>query len=201
MMLSRVCCIIDVDGFDIKKSDKFGHYTNEFLVRELGYVRVDPNYDLMPKSYRFDLRQKISLGRCSPKGRQTLNYQSRNIVGLTVLPKPEECDAIEYDRLKEVLQDIYDFCRRTDADVIAYKGGDKERKLCESLNIPCLDLQGFGCPSYKELVEARKVYSHLQDCNHHTEFRGTSLVHCPKAEVTAYRDWYMMNYKRFSSFD
>ncbi|GBN42005.1 hypothetical protein AVEN_180873-1 [Araneus ventricosus] len=196
-MLNSVCCIIDVDGFDIRNYDEYGQYTTEFLVRELGYIRVDPNYHYIPKSYRFDLRQKVNPARCPPKVRQTLNYQSRNVIGLTVLPRPDERDAIDYDCLKKVLQDIYDFCRRTDVNVVAYKGGDKERKLLESLNILCVDLQGFGCPSYQDLVRTRKVYSELQDCGYHTEFRGNSLIHCPKAEVTAYRDWFMMNYKRF----
>lgn len=196
-MLNRVCCIIDVDGFDIKNYDEYGHFANEFLVRELGCIRIHPSHNLMSTSYRFDLRKKVNLARCPENVKQTLDFQSRNIIGLSVFPRPAERDIRSYDSLKKVLQDIYEFCRRADADVVAYKGGDKERKLLESLNIVCLDLQSFGCPSYKELVDSEQVYSKLEDCGYHTEIRGKSLVHCPKAEVTAYRDWFMKNFKRF----
>lgn len=199
-MLEKVCCIIDVDGFDVRIYDKNNcNYTTEFLVRELGYVKIDPTYDYLPMSYRFDLRQKIKLANLKPDAMRTLRFQSENIIGLPVMPGRNERDCVQYELLEKAFLEIYNLCRKSDANVVAYKGGDKEKKFLEGLGIPCVDLQHFGCPSFKDLVKFGEVYYNLRSCGHHTELKKDRLMHCPMAEVVAYRDWYKMNYKTYSS--
>ncbi|GFU31852.1 beta-1,3-galactosyltransferase 2 [Nephila pilipes] len=199
-MLEKVCCILDVDGFDVQiYNENSRTYTTEFLVRELGCVKISPDQDYLPKSFRFDLKQKMQQVNLRRESMRTLKYQSKNVIGLPVLPGPREQNCIQYEFLDKVIRDAYDMRRRSDADVVAYKGGGKERKLLEALDIPCLDLQGFGCPSYKDMVKFGRVYSVLRNCGYHTELKAGQLMHCPMAEVIAYRDWYMMNYRRYSS--
>ncbi|GFU97688.1 uncharacterized protein TNCV_4455741 [Trichonephila clavipes] len=197
-MLEKVCCILDIDGFDIRVYDEFCcSYTTEFMVRELGYVKIDPTCDYLPKSYRFDLTRKMKLVKTTPEVRQTLYFQSKHVIGLPITPGRNERDCIQYECLEKVLKDIYYFCQRSGANVVAYKGGEKEKNILERLEIPSVDLQCFGCPSFKDLIKFGRVYSALRDCGHHTELKKGKLMHCPKAEVIAYRDWYKMHYERY----
>ncbi|KAG8193424.1 hypothetical protein JTE90_009643 [Oedothorax gibbosus] len=193
-MLDKVCCIIDVDGFSVRIPSESGDcYRNQFLVRELGYVRVDPVYTYLPRSYLFDLSQSYDFSRIPDAEAKTLRYQSRIITGLSLLPGPTESDCLDIRTLPDVLLKIYDRCRTVDADLVAYKGGCRESDLLKELAIPALDLQRFGCPAFKELMAKRNY----KDCGHHKEVERDGAVHCSMAEVEAYRDWFMLNVRRY----
>ena len=45
---------------------------------------------------------------------------------------------------------IQDGGKRT---VVAFKGGHVEKDLLNKLNIPCLDLETWGCPKYEQLKQ------------------------------------------------
>lgn len=188
IMLDRVCCIIDVDGFSVRVPSEFqDSYRNQFLVRELGYVRADPAYAYLPRSYRFDLSRTHDFDQLPDDVARTLRYQSRVITGLSVLPGPTESDCLDARTLPDVVEKIYDRCRTVEADLVAYKGGCWEADLLKGLGIPCLDLQEFGCPPFGTLQE-KGAY---KDCGHHRwrrrvlciarwrRWRRTEIGSCP----------------------
>ncbi|GIX69332.1 uncharacterized protein CEXT_125711 [Caerostris extrusa] len=189
---------MDIDGFTYRLYDSQGHrYTTQFLVRELGYVKFDPKNEYVAESYHFNLRGRLNMSKCPPEVKKTLNYQSKNVVCLSIFPGNDE-SVVDYKDLEDLVQRIYQFCCRSDANVVAYKGGEHEKELLDSLKIPCLDLQGFACPKYEDLINLNQVYSSLQECGYHTRPRK-GVLHCPKMEVTAYKDWLMLNHKSYST--
>ena len=50
--------------------------------------------------------------------------------------------------LSKTLHKIYDSCKKEGCHIVAYKRGHVERDL---LNIPCLNLETFGCSKYDAL--------------------------------------------------
>lgn len=191
-MLDKVCCIIDCDGFTVRTwNDQQVSYRTDFLIRELGYVRVDPVYNYLPRSYRFDLSRTYDFRKLPADADKTLRYQSRVVIGLSLLPGPRETDCLDAGDLAEVVGKMYDRCRTADAFLVGFKGGQWESDLLKGLDIPALDLQAFGCPAFEEVKMA------YRDCGHHTKVERKRVFHCPMAEVAAYRDWYMLNVKRY----
>ena len=79
-----------------------------------------------------------------------MNFAKHDIHGLTYQPRYQE-RACEYDEVDIVLLRLYSQFKTEKRTVAAYKGGRVEKDLLNKLNIPCLDLQSWGCPKYEQL--------------------------------------------------
>ena len=189
----KICCIIDFDGFN------FRHYvdrltsSNEFLIREIGFIRIDPEFgDFLAQSYRFDL-SFYDFSHC-PDAIHTINHQIRYVTGLPLKPQRGE-KVYDYGSVKNCIRKIYENCRTPQRNVVAFKGGEFEKKYLSELEIPNLDLSSYGCPKYELLVKSKFVQSHIIDCGFHRKIHDEiDLVHCPRAEVTAFKDWLFFEY-------
>ena len=69
--------------------------------------------------------------------------------------------------------------------VIAYKGGNIERDLLNELELPCVDLEAFGCPKVQDLIHSGLGYE-MWDCGHHN---GMGTAHCAMAECQILHEW------------
>lgn len=190
--INRICCIIDLDGFNFRAFEN-NTMKNEFLIRELGFVRIDPEFGpLLPQSYRFDLTS-YDFSKCKDSW-NTIHYQTRHVTGLRLKPQSGEFVHRYEDRFN-IMRNIYKFCQQPALDIVAYKSGIFEKDFLDEMGIPSLDLSHYGCPKYEDLVRRKMIFSNLFDCGYHTGISNTvKLLHCPMAEVTAFRDWLLFEY-------
>ncbi|KAL9952108.1 hypothetical protein ACROYT_G039315 [Oculina patagonica] len=137
MTPENVCMILDLEGYFVEKT---------FRVRELGY------YTWQEKFGRHAFYMRMSWCNLSSRDRKTVSYVKYNVHGLTYQPRKEE-KAYEYDRVEEVMWDLYEETKTPERTVVAYKGGHVERDLLNKLNIPSVNLELYGCPKYDVLKE------------------------------------------------
>lgn len=171
--LNRICGIIDFDGF---------HVGREFLVREFGFIAMKRS-SRIGKSKRYDLRPFSHL--ITERNARTIRYVTDKILGLPFHPlRGEYVYALE--DLDDHILDFYERCKTPRRKVIAYKGGEVEKERLDDLEIPSVNLEIYGCPPFNELQNRR--YDEIS-CGYHKRY-----LHCPRAEVTAFKDWICENY-------
>jgi hypothetical protein len=74
--------------------------------------------------------------------------------------------------------------RTTSRFRVGYKGGQAERKLLDSLDIPSINLEMLHVPAYRRQLNVHHQY---KSCGNHTFAPGGAL-HCASVEVEFYRD-------------
>lgn len=168
--MHRICGIIDFDGFKV---------LGRFFVREFGYIGIDWRRG---GSKRYDLSHYYD--RLSSKDLRTVRYVENHIFGMPFNPMHGET-VYRLRDLNDHLENFYENCRTRDCYLIAYKGGHYEKDRLDSLDIPSVNLEHYGCPTYDRLQCAR--YDRIA-CNYHTR-----NLHCPRAEVTAFKEWVIEN--------
>ena len=136
--LSDVVAIMDMDGFVINK---------RFRCKELGVIKVG---DAAAQSWFFDIG--IRRGDLSAKDQRTSRYVQNNVHRLP-FGIPPGVKAYPISALGNIITELFEGMRKTNNSVIAYKGGHYEKDLLASLSIPSLDLEKYGCPKAKELIE------------------------------------------------
>nr|XP_015906029.1 uncharacterized protein LOC107438300 [Parasteatoda tepidariorum] len=164
--MDRVCCIVDFEGFKVN---------NQFLVRELGWIDME---NAEKDSVRFDLRGYHR----SLQDIENCNYITSKVSGLTFKPMRGE-ETTSPQLLDFKLREIYDFCKTSKKNVIAYLGGKTERNILSHLGIPCINLDAYCCPKSDRQVSFYPLYIYPACGNH--KYNG----HCPFSEVQALRAW------------
>ena len=86
------------------------------------------------------------------------------IHGLAYQPRYQE-RAYEHDEVDIVLLRLYNQYKTKERTVVASKGGHVEKDLLNKLNIPCLDLETWGCPEYEQLKQT--IVEPLASCGFH----------------------------------
>ena len=97
---------------------------------------------------------------------------------------PRGVSATELSALESTVRSFYDEVKRHVRSVLAYKGGHIEWDLLKKLDIPCVNLERFGCPKAEELM---KHLIWLETCGNH--MTADAYLHCAKVEVEAYAYW------------
>ena len=167
--LSDVVAVMDKDGFTVNK---------KFYCKELGLLRVGDN---TAQSFFFDLG--IRWGDLSPKDRRSCNYVRSHIHKLP-FDVPRGMKAFQISALEAIVENFYREIMVDTNSAIAYKGGNYERDLLASLNIPSINLECFQCPKAEGLFD-QLVW--LETCGNHLV--SGAYQHCPKVEVEAYGLW------------
>ena len=173
---NSVCLVIDLEGFSLQK---------KFQVREMGYYSWNEHFG------RHAFFQPVALKALSHKDKKTVNFAKHNIHGLTYQPRYQE-RAYEHNEVDIVLLRLYNQFKTEERTVVAYKGGHVEKDLLNKLNIPCLDLETWGCPKYEQLKQT--IVEPLASCGFHL---NDNIHHCPMAECHAFWLWfqtYVMQY-------
>lgn len=176
--MNRVCCIIDMEGFQL--------VGRRFLVRELGFIGVNSHSS---DSISFDLSPYEKL--LNNLDRKTMDYVAKNISGLPFHPSVGE-ETVPLTLLASKVAAIHNLYRNQKRSHLAFKGGNIERNFLRRLKIPYLDLEEYGCPKFDVLKENQT----LNTCGYHTD----ETLHCPQAEVTAFRTWMLENISQKRKF-
>ena len=168
MSLSNVCMVMDLEGFFLNKI---------FYPREIGYVSLTENWI---NSYRFKLNHLVQ--KLSEKDWKTVNYCKKYVHGLTLKCLPWEKDLYQVENLRDLIKNAYCLSKKKNRNIVAYKGGQVEKEILDELEIPCIDLEDFGCSRYDELPT-----SMVRDCGYHIQMNES--IHCPIKECVAFANW------------
>ena len=156
--------IMDMDGFNLQK---------KFYCKELALLKIDEE---TAKSYQFSL--PFNYKDLNAKDRRTVGYVIRNITKMPIFTR----NSTPLEQLDNIVVDFYNANNQLP---IAYKGGNIERRLLQKLNIPCINLEVYGCPKaellFKDMVWIETCGFHIGKDNH---------LHCSKCEVEAYGRWW-----------
>ena len=171
--VNKICGIIDFDGFNVR---------GEFLVREFGYISMKPTWR-KGKSKRYDLRPYSYL--ITKKDSRCIHYVVNNIFGMPFRPFLGEY-VHKLENLDYHVVDFYESCRSSYRNILGYKGGQIEKEWLDGLGIPSVNLEIYGCPKFNDLHCEK--YDKIS-CGYHIK-----NLHCPRAEVTAFRDWIYQTY-------
>ena len=158
-----------MDGFMINK---------RFYFKELGIFKIG---DATARSVFFNLG--IRWSDLTAKDRKTCQYVTRHIHKLP-FGVPRGVKASEICELENIVNSFYREVKRSESSVLGYKGGHVEEDLLERLDIPCVNLERFGCLKAEELM---KEMIWLETCGNHTT--ADAYLHCAKMEVEAYAHW------------
>ena len=167
-VLDRVCATIDMDGFMID---------GRFHCRELGWANRKNECGnvkfTMPCRFR-DLKND---------DKKRAKYVTKRVIGLSFDDGPKE-SPFGLGCLSGMVQTIYLQSMSKEWDCVAYKGGHFERDLLQSLGIPVINLEDYGCQRYKELMGTG--YDQTKTCGQHT---GGRDIHCATDECYAFMKW------------
>lgn len=158
--LDKVCCILDFSGTYVK---------NYFIVREMAIIdaRKKANnlnsrlYDYKPYANRILMLKRG--GRAA---------KAQKFYDITQL----DSHIVEY----------WNKAKSNTRDVVAYKGGTCELNKLTELNIPCVNLESFGCPAYEVLRSRGDV---KKGCCYHRAHK----LHCPRSEILSFKRWLLQN--------
>lgn len=135
-MNDNICTILDLEGFFIE---------NTFIVRELGY------YTWRGEFARIAFYMKTKWTDLSPKEKATVFHVKYRVNGLTYEQRKGQ-KAFGYHRVEEITRDLYESCKSDRTTLGAYKGGHVERDLLNSLKVPRVNLEMYGCPKYDRSI-------------------------------------------------
>lgn len=157
--LDNVCCVMDFSGTYVK---------NYFLVREMAIIDTRKNAK-NPNSRLYDFKPFANRILMLKRGRAPKTHKFYDITKL-------DSHIVEY----------YNKVKSNTRYVVAYKGGSCELNKLNELNIPCLNLESFGCPAYEVLSSRQDV---KKGCFYHREQK----LHCPRSEVLSFKRWLLQN--------
>ena len=129
-VLGRVCVTIAQDGFMID---------GRFHCRKLGWA----NRRNESGNVKFTMPCRFS--DLKDDNKRNVKYVAKRIIGLSFDDGPRE-SPFGLECLSGMVQTIYLQSKSKEWDCVAYKGGHFERDLLESLGIPAINLEDFGCP-------------------------------------------------------
>jgi len=141
-IVARIAYVIDLDGFSIL--DYQGKKT--FVWKELGVADVGEKKTMC---YKFSL--PTTFEKLSDCDKKTVLYVRNRCHGLKFRNYVDDLPARNiYGILKQLIRN----CKNSDA-IIAFKGGNVERKLLEKLDFDrWINLEDYGCPKFEELVSS-----------------------------------------------
>lgn len=128
----------------------------------------------------------------SEKDKVNANYVTNRIHGLTFNvgdhehPKPQDC----------LYQDVYELnntFKTPQQDLVGYKRGHFEKDVLNKLNIPCINLEEWGCPKFKKLM--KWGFPKMVNCGHHIY----NSSHCAAVECEAFWQWLVSQSTSYSN--
>lgn len=183
-MLDKVCGILDVEAFQHKKL---------LIYREFAFAPFDGNELSDEKLFLGPdiLHHNVSPNQIPPPEARDIWYTIRTlkykIHGLDLFPDEPSELCCPQEAVKWLILGWYEAFACNQRYMIAFKGGNLERDLLDWLNIPFVNLEEFGCPSFHTIPpEERKQFT-ISCGQHHYAPRGED--HCSMKETSFYRFW------------
>ena len=160
--------IVDLDGYKVKH--------HPYIVRELGL------YSVSHGSFSWFLENTLPYVSLEKRDRKTVNYVYYHIHGLRFESTPQE-KALPQHMIKPLIDVAYQRSRTQQRTMVAYKGGHLEKDLLDELQIPCVNLEDFGCPKVEKLIAMG--FDVGLTCGRHAK----PTHHCPKQETYLFYQW------------
>ena len=151
--------IVDLDGYQVNHQP--------FIVREMGV------YSLQHGSFSWFSENKLPYLSLEKRDRKTVNYVYHHIHGLRFESSKQE-KALPQHLVKPMIESAYHRSRTQHQYMVAYKGGYLEKNLLNELQIPCVNLEDFGCPKVEKLIAMG--FDVGLTCGRHAK----PTHHCPK---------------------
>jgi hypothetical protein len=163
LIASRITHILDCEAYTMKK---------KVFLREISVYRVNSeecsSFQVFMPFVPFNEKQYC------------IRYQIENIHGLPIVKKRLTSDFF-------TLEESMDFLTKefmSNADLVAYKGGDIERRLLNNMGVGCINLEIFNCPKYVDLLT---IYGLVPECcQYRTVDNVLDNVHCSRHEVKVF---------------
>ena len=164
-----VCLVIEMHGFCVD---------GRFQCRELGYC------SWLGDAGRIAFQPSKEFRHLTPKEKKSVKHVQRRIHGMTYYADKREEIGVNPRR---VIRELFDEFATDHRPRVAFKGGHLEKDVLTSLNLPYVDLETWGCPTYDEL---RLFYDEKlwDNCPWHAI---PSSHHCAMAECQAFSLWYI----------
>jgi hypothetical protein len=168
--------VIDVDGFEIPVAGG----GKLFLCKEIGISYLFNN---KTDRYTFQVGNFYEL---LPRAKPIVAWVMRNIHGMKFEDGPGD---LPQNSVLQVLLTVQAECIvNGKKPYLAYKGGHHERNYCESVGIPCFNLEMAGCPRYVDLLRHYNVIS-SPSCGLHCYGLPWKEMHCPLSESMLFKKW------------
>jgi hypothetical protein len=176
-MLECVCAVLDFECFQHKSL---------LFYREIGFAPIGDT-----KLINLHVKPGPVPPYTDRAVWKTFNTLKFKVHGLDLYPDDSEADnVVSQESVAGIIRTLHQYVSTRERNVIAFKGGNFERRLLQELNIPYLNLEDAGCVAYSILPrEQKRCYRNL-DCGQHL-YTTNDIDHCPMKEVSYYRDWIM----------
>jgi hypothetical protein len=159
-ILSRITHVIDCEAYSSGK---------DVFLREVSIYRVKTG-----ECASFQIYMPIVL--FDEKDRCVI-YQINRVHGLPIVRSKLTYDFFTFEEGMKFMTDEF---TSSNADLIAYKGGDIERNLLNKMGVKCLNLEVFMCPKYADLLIK---YGYVAEC---CPYHISDKFHCSKHEVRVF---------------
>jgi len=146
--------VLDLDGYRVQSG---------FIVREMGWCTSDGD----ARSLHF--RPPFRYAKLSAQDKGTTKHVYQHVHALPFNAQPEEL-AVSGRIIPAVVRFLYLNSRTLDRPFVAYKGGNLEKNLLQTLNLPAINLEWFGCPRADQ----------LGNCKLTCGFHHKNMGHCPR---------------------
>ena len=195
---------MDMDGFSVKHVQfKKGELPDipirsrkaQFLCREASIIILG-HRGTISKSVFFSIPKQ----HYPTNDFRTIRYATLRLHGLDIQPTNTERPLYEQSALGRVMLDWYHLVQQVThlpTPTIAYKGGIVERDLLNSLNIPSVNLEDWGCPKADRLVQWFPfVKQHHHQCHRQNHLQARlqpgEIIHCPQWEIALFAEYIFM---------
>lgn len=179
-LAAKITHIIDIEGF---------YCNGQILYKELAIINCSSKH-----VYKTSFRLGISFYDLSYKDRITNSYVYKNITGIPFQDLPYE--RFHQKDIKSVIKKyLLEYVKNAPQSqvVVAYKGGNIEKKLLSNMHIPHFNLEIIECPKFKDLVKDKRFYKFNDvNCNlHRIKFNShRQRLHCAAEEIQVFDKWF-----------
>lgn len=178
--LDKVGLIIDMDGFKFSKKP--------FQCKELAFCYT---YKQLIMKWHFKLDEEFQ--HLPPNERITASYLCHYVHGMRYQNYTGDWAKSSLTTIIRVIYNNMLEETRSEKPLIAYKGGHIEKDVLDSLKIPSINLEVFGCPKADILFE--KYCPLTKQCGMHLRLYNKKIAHCPCQETSIFKAWMLNNLK------
>ena len=132
------------------------------------------------------VRSACRFNDLSEKDKKTVSYTTNVLIGLPFEATAEE-SAIKQNEIEQYIQDVYDQVKEGERQLVALKGGHREKDVLKKIGIPYVNIELFGCPKLEKLTNLGYKLL-IPNCAHHRK-RCDVRLHCSMVECIAFLDW------------
>lgn len=180
IMLKNVCALLDIEAFQHRRL---------LFYREFAWAPIDDGAMLFNQDdiLSHNVTPKFIPSREDRDVWRTFNTLKYKIHGLDLCPDDDGSCCVPQEAVKWIVLAWYETTITPDHFIVAYKGGNLEKDLLNWLQIPSLNLEDFGCPSFHSATQVEKDEFPISCGQHRYALNGD--YHCPIKETAFYRSW------------